>query len=301
MNLSQLRYVVATADLGTMTRAAAACHVGQPALTRAVRALEGELGVTVFERRGRTVEVTPAGEEVVAIARRALAEIDALEALGRRGAGGRGLALAATPTIQADLGSGLIREFWRDHPEHSVRFVHCESSAAVAEAVSARRADVGVTDLPVADDLVAVPFEWREVVVLAPSGSTLPDPLPVRRLAELRLIAPGKGGRRRRELDELFDAFGVEPTVVFESDERASWIPAVAAGVGCCVWYRSQSETAAIQGVESVALDPPLGRAIGVVHRAGPLSSAAAALVTAAHRRAAGAEPPGLRAAVGSG
>jgi LysR family cyn operon transcriptional activator len=55
MNLQQLRYLVATADEGTMTSAATACHVAQPVLTRAVRALERELGVLLLRRRGRGV------------------------------------------------------------------------------------------------------------------------------------------------------------------------------------------------------------------------------------------------------
>jgi DNA-binding transcriptional LysR family regulator len=287
VNLQQLRYVVATAELGTMTSAAAACHVGQPALTRAVRALERELGLTVFVRRGRTVELTPDGEEVVAIARRVLGEVDALERLSHRGGRGQGLKLAATPTIQADLGSGLIRDYWRDHPEHPVRFVHCESRLAVAEAVRSGRADVGVTDLPVPEGLDAVPFEWRDVVLLAPPGTGLPDPFPVARLAEVRLITTSRGAHRRAEIDGLFAELGVTPDIAFESDERASWIPAVLAGVGCCLWYRSQGESASLQGVEVVGLDPPLGRAIGVVHRRGPLPIPVAALVDAARRRAA--------------
>jgi len=288
VNLQQLRYVVATAELGTMTSAAAACHVGQPALTRAVRSLERELGITVFVRRGRTVELTAEGEQVVAIAQRVLGELESLERLGHRGGRGQGLTLAATPTIQADLGSGLIRDYWRDHPEHPVRFLHCESRLAVAEAVQSGRADVGVADLPVPDGLEAVPFEWRDVVLLAPPGSGLPDPFPVDRLGEVRLITTSRGGHRRAEFDGLFAELGITPDVAFESDERASWIPAVLAGVGCCLWYRSQGESASLQGVEVVEVRPALGRAIGVVHRRGPLPVPVAALVDAARRRAVG-------------
>ena len=61
MNLQQLRYVVATADAGSMTAAARAVPVAQPALSRAVRALEAELGVELFATRGRSVELTESG------------------------------------------------------------------------------------------------------------------------------------------------------------------------------------------------------------------------------------------------
>src|SRR5690606_13280851 len=83
MNLQHLRYLVATADEGTMTRAAAALHVAQPALSRGIRGLEVALGITAFERRGRGVTLTPEGAEAVAIARRVLAEVDRLTAIGR--------------------------------------------------------------------------------------------------------------------------------------------------------------------------------------------------------------------------
>ena len=51
MNLQQLRYLIATADEGTMTRAAESLHVAQPALSRAIRGFEAEIGITVFERK----------------------------------------------------------------------------------------------------------------------------------------------------------------------------------------------------------------------------------------------------------
>jgi DNA-binding transcriptional LysR family regulator len=290
VNLSQLRYLVATADHGTMTRAAAACHVGQPALTRAVRALEAELSVSLLARNGRRVELTPEGHEVVAVARRILDDVEALERMGRRDGRGQVLALAATPTLQADLASGLVHDFWLAHPEHPVRFVQCESREAVAETVAEGRADAGISDLPVEGPLEVVPFEHREVVLLAPPGSGLDDPFPLARLGEVPLIVPTRGSRRRAEIDVLFSALGIAPDVAFESDERSTWVPAVLAGIGCCIWYRAQGEAAAAQGAEVVALDTELGRAIGVVHRPGRQSPQVQALLDVARARSGAVE-----------
>jgi LysR family transcriptional regulator, cyn operon transcriptional activator len=286
VNLQQLRYLVATADHGTMTRAATACHVGQPALTRAVRALERELSLPLLARHGRRVELTPDGRDVVEIARRILADVDALERLGRGDGREQVMALAATPTIQADLGSGLISDFWLAHPEHPVRFVHCESRQAVSEAVANRRADAGISDLPVDPALVAVPFEHREVVIVAPPDADLPDPFPVDRLGELPLVMPTRGGHRRAEFDALFAELGITPQVAFESDERSSWTPAVLAGVGCCVWYRAQGDAAAALGATVLRLDRHLGRSIGVIHRPGPQRPPVHALIEVARTRA---------------
>lgn len=83
MNLRDLSYVVAVADLGHFGRAAAACNVSQPTLSGQILKLEEELGVQLFERDGRTVRVTERGEAIVAHARRAVAAAADLTATAR--------------------------------------------------------------------------------------------------------------------------------------------------------------------------------------------------------------------------
>jgi LysR family hydrogen peroxide-inducible transcriptional activator len=73
MNLRDLQYVIAIAEHGHFGRAAEACHVSQPTLSGQVAKLEEELGVEIFQRAGRSVRLTEAGEEIVTHARRALA------------------------------------------------------------------------------------------------------------------------------------------------------------------------------------------------------------------------------------
>ena len=70
MNLRDLKYVIAVADELHFGRAANKCHVSQPALSGQIGKLEGYLGVALFERTNRTVQVTPIGEQIVAQARR---------------------------------------------------------------------------------------------------------------------------------------------------------------------------------------------------------------------------------------
>lgn len=76
MNIRDLKYAVAVADLCHFGRAAEACFVGQPTLSAQIRKLEQELGVTLFERTKRSVRVTPIGEEIVTQARTLLASAD---------------------------------------------------------------------------------------------------------------------------------------------------------------------------------------------------------------------------------
>lgn len=78
MNLRDLRYIVAVADLSHFGRAAEACHVSQPTLSGQILKLEEELGVAIFERVGRSVRVSRVGEEIVAHARRAVSAADSI-------------------------------------------------------------------------------------------------------------------------------------------------------------------------------------------------------------------------------
>lgn len=80
VSIRQLQYVVAVADTLGFHRAAQRCHVSQPSLSAQVKQLEDTLGVAVFERDRRRVLVTPAGEAIVARARRALREVEDLVA-----------------------------------------------------------------------------------------------------------------------------------------------------------------------------------------------------------------------------
>jgi DNA-binding transcriptional LysR family regulator len=275
MNLRQLRYVVATADHGTMTSAAQALYVAQPALSRAIRELERELGIELFARSGRGVVLTVAGEQVVRQARIALEATDAIEALSASRGNGRGaeLRIAATATLEPELTGRLLPRFARDQPAVRVRVVRCEGREEIGAAIRAGRADLAITDLPVPGDLAANPLEQREVVLVSPPGLRLRDPVPHNALDGLRLVMPSRGSARRAELDGLLHRLGVAPVPAVESDERGAWLGWVRAGMGSLLWFRNQVEDT--EGVEVRSFLPPIVRTIGLVHAHRPLSPVA--------------------------
>jgi LysR family hydrogen peroxide-inducible transcriptional activator len=83
MNLRDLRYVLAVADLGQFGKAAEACCVSQPTLSGQILKLEEELGVMIFERVGRSVRLTPTGERIIERARRAVQAADDIQQLAQ--------------------------------------------------------------------------------------------------------------------------------------------------------------------------------------------------------------------------
>jgi LysR family transcriptional regulator, transcription activator of glutamate synthase operon len=122
MELRQLRYLDAVARHRSFTRAALDAHVAQSALSQQVGRLERELGVELLRRTTRRVEVTEAGELVLARARRALAEVDGVRAdLDALQGLVRGtLRLGGLPPVGPVHPAALIADFSRAHPELAI-------------------------------------------------------------------------------------------------------------------------------------------------------------------------------------
>jgi DNA-binding transcriptional LysR family regulator len=114
VDLRQFDYLVAVADTGSFTRAAASLQVAQPSLSQAIRSLEVELGVELFHRTTRSVRLTPAGEAILPSARQALRDADNARA-----------AVAAVVGLQAGRLDIVCPPRWprTRHPPSSVRSV----------------------------------------------------------------------------------------------------------------------------------------------------------------------------------
>ena len=79
MNILHLKYAVSIADNGSINKAAEEIHVAQPNLSRVVRELEADLGITIFQRSAHGMSLTPDGEEFIGRARSILAQVDDME------------------------------------------------------------------------------------------------------------------------------------------------------------------------------------------------------------------------------
>lgn len=196
MELQQLRYVVAVAEEKNFTRAAQRCFVVQSSLSHQVKALERELGVSLFARSSRRVELTAAGEAFLA---QAQASLQAAERAASAAAAANGqirgtLTVGVIPTVTAiDIPAALGR-FHRTHPAVRIRLRGGGSDEFVA-AIGEGSMDVAVLGLP---------------------DSAPPTGVSTRVLARERLVAvvPAEhslAGRRRLRLEELAD----EPFVDF--------------------------------------------------------------------------------------
>lgn len=292
MELRQLRYLVAIAEEGGFTRAAARSHVAQPALSRQIRRLEQEVGVTLVDRTTRRVRMTEPGARLVERARRALAEVDAGIAELDEVAGVRGgrVAIGAMQTLGPFDLSRLLAAFHADHPEVELA-VREEPSEALADRLRSDALDVAflsVTHRIQAGGLRFQRLATEEVVAVLPPRHRLARRRRVR-LAELgdeRFIAFREGSMLRRLLFGAAGEAGFEPRVAFESNEAARVRSMVARGLGVSLLPRSDVEGAGV-AVASVGVHAPsLSRDVTLVWRAERRHGPAAAAFLALARRA---------------
>jgi LysR family hydrogen peroxide-inducible transcriptional activator len=129
----QLQYAVAIADTRSFRQAAERCGVSQPSLSAQLAQLEAALGVRLFERNQRRVLVTPAGEDLIARARRLLAETDDLSDAARRWGdpGVATLRLGVIPTISPYLLPRIVPALRRTHPQLVLRWTEDKTQVLI--------------------------------------------------------------------------------------------------------------------------------------------------------------------------
>jgi len=285
MEIQQLRYAVAVAELGTFTAAAANCFVAQPSLSHAIRVLEGELGVELFHRIGRRTTLTAAGVALIPAAKEVLRALDTVRAEVEAVAGvvAGALDLVALPTLAVDPVTPLVGAFRVAHPGVTVHLAHPENTDELVQRIRSGDSEIGITELPVvASRLRTVPLGRQELVAILPAGTPRPRRMDLADLARRPLVTQPPGTSTRDALDAAFREIGAAAIVAVETDQREAIVPLVLAGAGAAVVPRPMAALARQQGAVSVSLRPGLWRQLGLVHRDASLSPAARAFVSLA-------------------
>lgn len=173
MELHQLRYFVAAAEAGSISRAATRCGVAQPSLSQQIRRLERSLGVALFDRLGRGVALTEEGSALLPRARRILAEVGEAEASlrGEGDAGAGRLSVGAIPTIAPYVLPGVLAALREGFPQCELG-VREDLTEHLLEQVADNQLDVAVLSTPSEHRLVDVEIVGQEamLVVVAADG-----------------------------------------------------------------------------------------------------------------------------------
>jgi DNA-binding transcriptional LysR family regulator len=276
MELRQLRYLDAVARRRSFTQAALDLHVAQSALSQQVGRLERELGVELLRRTTRRVEVTEAGDLVLARARRALAEadgvradLDALQGLARGT-----LRLGGVPPVGPVHPAALIADFSRAHPAVSIT-VREDVAFKLLDELRDGSLDLvlALVDFDTLDGLDGVRLRDEELVLVAPLDHALAraDRVPVERLAGEPLVAYGAGSA----LGDVLLALVPGGRVVAEANELETVRELTARGLGVTLMPRtvvaSHTDRLAIR-----PLSPPQALPVSLVWRAGERPTPAA-------------------------
>jgi LysR family cys regulon transcriptional activator len=220
MKLQQLRYIVEIERQGlNVSEAAETLFTSQPGVSKQVKLLEDELGVTIFERSGkRFTGITEPGRAVLEIARRILREAENLKRASSEfatGDSGR-LVLAATHTQARYALPLVVRDFVARHP--TVRLeMHQGNPIQIAEWVAAGEADIGIATeaLDQYPQLITLPVRQWSHCVIAPEGHPIlaTGPLALDQLARWPLITYDTAFTGRSRINRAFERIGAQPNI----------------------------------------------------------------------------------------
>jgi DNA-binding transcriptional LysR family regulator len=239
MELRHLRYFQAVAELGSMTAAARQLYVSQSAISEQIRDLEHELGVTLLDRSGRKIQLTPQGQVFLAEARRTLEAAQRAIDVTRRASLGEVGTLAIGFFLWGTAGffPRIIREFRKLRPGIRLSLVDMHATQQIS-ALEAGTIDIALTRplQPPLDKIFRSELLFRDpaVVVMRPDHRLANKTVRVRDLVEERLVLA-----ERRSNIEFFDnivtvcaAEGFSPQIVNTSGTWSGVLTLVEAGEG---------------------------------------------------------------------
>lgn len=238
MELRHLHYFVAVAEELHFGRAAARLHMAQPPLSRQIQVLERELGVALFVRRNRRVELTTAGQVFIEGARRTLETADVAVRDAQRAARGEigRLALGFVGSATYSVLSSLLRAFRMRYPAVELS-LHAMTTQEQVTAFQQRSIHIGILRPPVGERMLALRTVVREpLVAVLPASHPLAqsERVPLAALADESLIlyprADGPG--IHDAIVSLCLQAGFTPRIVQEAAEMTTIAGLVAGGIG---------------------------------------------------------------------
>lgn len=247
MELRHLRYLIAVAEEGHITRAAERLGIAQPPLSRLIKTIEQDIKIQLFRRVPRGVELTDAGRTFLDGARATFANLDrTLESTRRTARGEEGQISVAFTSSTAfhPLVPHIIREFRETFPRVSVTLAQGNATELI-EHVKSERLDAAFTRLHIVklETVVFHPLLDEPMVVALPKGHALARPqaravLPLKALSNETFVVnrqPGALTAMRDDVIAACRAAGFRPRFEQEAPNVIATLPLVAAGIGVAI------------------------------------------------------------------
>ncbi|UFH50462.1 LysR family transcriptional regulator [Pseudomonas sp. KNUC1026] len=284
LDLGDLRSFLAVADHGSFSAAAQAMHLSPSALSRRVDKLEAALGIKLFERTTRRVELSTVGRGFVPRARNVLNELEAaligFQDLSTRLSGE--VTIACVPSAVAYFLPEVIRQYHARYPGIRIRVID-ESSSVILTEVARGDADLGLTYIGAQDaDITFEPLLEEAFIVALPAGHALAEraSLTWADLAQHDYISLAQGSGNRFLIDQALANHPGRPRWFCEVKHVNALVSLVAAGLGVGVVPKlampSQDHPLLVTRPLS---NPSISRTIGVISRRGRTLSPVAKLL----------------------
>lgn len=271
MNLMQLRYFQAVCDAGTVTRAADALHISQPSISGAIKELEDEFGVVLFNRHYRGMTLTPEGQKLLALSRTLIDDSDRVcRIMKDMGVKKKTLRVGVPPMLGSILLPGVFREFLAIHPEIHLEILE-SGRTEVLQKINSLELDLAI--LPNKDSLPAcyqtAPMALFELgACLSPAHPlACRDSMSIDALAQEAFVFFKEDFYHKQMILARFKEQGVQPRVLLETSQLSTILSFVANNTAVAFLYRELVEDNS--WVKFIPLDPPLSIQISLVWNSG--------------------------------
>src|SRR5690242_8145666 len=282
MEIHQLRYLVAVADEGSFSRAAAKVRVAQPSLSQQIRKLEAELGQPLFDRLPRSVVLTEAGRCLLEYARQILASIgDARRCVDElKGKIAGDVAVGAIPTIAPYVLPELVVTFQKHYPDVILRIVE-DVTAGIARRIEAGELDIALASTCQKSPTLRIEHLGKEpLLALMPDGHPLANQTVItfEDLKSQRFLLLHEMHCLSQQVHHLLESHRLHPQVALAGSQLTTIANMVAAGIGVSIVPHMMVQHQATPGCISLPFAPPVPeRELNFLHNPLRFQSKAAA------------------------
>ncbi|WP_445491082.1 LysR substrate-binding domain-containing protein [Niallia sp. 03133] len=236
MEIRQLKYFIEVVKHKNITKASESLHISQPALSKVIKSLEEEIGITLIHRSNKTHELTDAGQIVFDYAKKIIAQVDEMSTTLldmtnlRRGS----INIGIPPIIGSLFFPRVIASFHRSYPNIQINIKEY-GAAKVAKSVEAGEFEIGVSVLPISNDALNIfPFVQEEMKLIVNEQ----HPLSSRKVVHMKELKEEEFIFYSEEF-ALYEIMrkkcihaGFEPNIIFRSSQWDFIVEIVAANLG---------------------------------------------------------------------
>ncbi len=273
MEIHQLQYFVAVVETGGFSRAAKRCNVAQPSLSQQIIKLEQELGEKLFDRLGRSIALTEAGQILLPKAKRVLAEVQDIQrnVLTEIEAGGGHLAVGFIPTIAPFVLPETLRLFKENYQNATLSVIEDLTDNLIEKLINAE-IDVGIMSLPVRHKLVQTETLVTEPLLVAVSDENPffeRIPMSIKDLEGVPFIALNEIHCLGEQVQAYCYEHQVSPDIVCHTAQLSTVTKCVESGLGISVIPKMSAVSEGLRNCTylSISDHPPTRTIVAAWHR----------------------------------